>query len=67
MAGYRWRHEVMGWSVWLGKSEVVYTVGGYRIAVRSGGEDEYIRTSDRIFRQVFTIVESKPLPRQGSE
>lgn len=55
----------MGGSLGLGKPELMHMMQGYRFVVRSGGEDENMRTSDGIFRQVFTIAESKTLSRRG--
>lgn len=51
---FRWRHEGMGATVWMGEAEVEYTVNGYRVLVRRDGT-EYLRTSDGLFREVLVI------------
>lgn len=51
---FRWRHEGMGSSVWMGNTEVEYTVDGYRVLVKRNGT-EYMCTSDGLFREVKVI------------
>jgi len=51
---FRWRHEGMGATVWMGEAEVEYAVDGYRVLVRRDGS-EYMCTSDGLFREVLVI------------